>query len=137
MTERDEIVKRATTLDGAEYVDGVLDAAQFDGLRRLFAPRGDVRLLQEFVDQYVQDATDQLAELWAATARGDAPAVGLAAHGLRGTSATIGAARVAAACATLESSAARGQTAEPDALDRVAVELQRATTALRTQAPAG
>ena len=54
-----------------------------------------------------------------------------AAHGLRGTSATIGAAGVATACQSLENSAIRGEVPEPAGLDRVAGELLRATSALR------
>ena len=114
--------------------EGMLDAVQFDGLRQLAAASGDPGFLRGFVDRYVDQAESQVAELRRAAARGDATVVGELAHGLKGTSATMGASRVASACATLERSAARGEVTGPDGLDRVAIELDRATAVLRARA---
>ena len=115
--------------------DGVLDAAQFDGLRRLAAASGDTDFLRSIVDQFVDQAASQLAELRDAAARADAPALKVLAHSLKGSSANMGASRVAAACAALEEAAALGQAAEPGGLEPLAAELERATVALRCQAP--
>jgi HPt (histidine-containing phosphotransfer) domain-containing protein len=115
--------------------DEVLDAVQFDGLRRLAAASGDPSFLRNLVDNYLDSAGCQLAELRQAAALDDVPAMLAAAHGLRGTSATIGAAGVATACQALENSAVRGEVAHAGGLDRVAGELKRATTALLLGAP--
>ena len=58
------------------------------------------------------------------------------AHGLKGTSATMGASGVASACAVIERAAAAGEVATPEQLTEVATELLHATTALRAEAPA-
>ena len=113
----------------------VLNAAQFDSLRRLAAASRDAHFLRSFVDQYVDHAACRLAELRDAAERADAPALKALAHSLKGTSATMGASRVAAACAAVEEAAARGQAVEPGELETLAAELERATVALRCQAP--
>jgi len=117
--------------------DRVLDAAQFDGLRRLAAASGDPGFLTNLVGDYLEEAESQLAELRQAATCSDVPALLAAAHGLRGTSATIGAVGVATACQALESSAGRGEVAGAEELDRVAGELRRATTALHLGAGPG
>ncbi len=118
-----------------ESTDEVLDAVQFDGLRRLAAASGDPSFLRTLVDNYIDDAESQIEELRQAAARGDAPALLAVAHGLRGTSATIGAAGVATACQSLENSAVRGEIDGAGGLDRVAGELRRAKKALLLGAP--
>jgi len=120
-----------------DLADEVLDAAQFDGLRGLAAASGDPGFLTNLVGNYLESAECQLAELRQAATCGDVPALLAAAHGLRGTSATIGAAGVATACQALESSAARGEEVGAEELDRVAGELRRATTALHLGARPG
>ena len=114
--------------------DGVLDVAQFDGLRRLGAASGDPGFLRSIVDQYLDQAALQLGALRDAAGGGDTAAIKDVAHGLKGSSATMSATRVASACAALEEAAARGEVAGPDELDNLAVEVQRATAALLAQA---
>jgi len=116
--------------------DDVLDAAQVDGLRQLAAASGDPSFLQSFVERYAHQAESQVAELRQAAARGDATLVKELAHGLKGTSATMGARGVASACEAVESAAARGEVTAPEGLDRVARELGRAESALRAHVPA-
>jgi len=117
-------------------VDDVLDAAQVDGLRQLAAASGDPSFLQSFVERYAEQAECQVAELRQAAARDDANLVGELAHGLKGTSATMGARSVASACEAVESAAARGEVTEPEDLDRLAREVDRAESALRAHVPA-
>ena len=74
-----------------------------------------------------------MIELRAATARGDSTTAQAAVHGLKGASATIGASRVAAACAELET----GAVAEREGLLGLAAELERAAPALREKAGTG
>jgi len=112
-------------------VDDGLDAGQMDGLRQLAAASGDPSFLRSFVEGYAEQAGTQLAEMRKAAARADAGAVRLVAHGLKGTSATMGATGVASACAAVESAAARGEVTGPLELDRIADELDRAAAGLR------
>ena len=114
----------------------VLDAAQFDGLRRLGVASGDTSFLRNLVGQYLDIAWSELAKLREANASGDAPALLTLAHGLKGTSATMGACGVANACESLETSARGGDMPGPRGLDRIAAELEKATTALHIGAPA-
>lgn len=113
--------------------DGVIDAGQFESLRQLGAGGGEVDLLERFVEQFLGQAASDVAQLRAAAARGDAAAARALAHGLKGTSATMGAAAMAAACEALEE-ATSGGAVSPDAVGRVARELERAATAMRARA---
>ena len=114
--------------------DGPLDGLQLDRLRRLAVASGDPAYLGGIVNQYLDQAASQLAQLRAAAARRDAPALKAVAHSLRGTSATVGARQVASACGAVEEGAARGDGAQAEAVEGVARELERATVALRSAA---
>lgn len=138
--ELEAVLGRWVTTDGggvleqaepepAPYGDGVLDGAQFEGLRELAAVCGDPGFLGGLVDRYLEQSGSQLGELREAAAREDAPALRELAHGLRGASATMGARGVASACAGLEKAAAQGRVAGAQDLARVAAELERATAA--------
>lgn len=120
--------------DQPDLGDGPLDGLQFDRLRRLAATSGDPAFLGGIVNQYLNQAASQLAELRAAAARCDAPALKAVAHGLKGTSATLGARRVASACGALEEGAPWSEGAQAEAVEGVARELERATVALRSAA---
>jgi len=124
--------KRATPED-----DAVIDAAQFDGLRQLAAASGKPNFLSGLVEQYLDQATAHLADLRRAAGRGDVAMLQEVAHSLKGTSATMSASGVAYASAAVEEAAARGEAAGAEELDRIAVELVRATEALRALAPTG
>ncbi len=109
----------------------MLDAAQLDDLRELAAASGDAGVLAGLVERYLDDAASQVAELNEAAGRGDAPAVENLAHGLKGSSATMGASGMASACWALEQAAARGDVTGAEDLRRVDLELVLATAALR------
>ncbi|MFN2506601.1 MAG: Hpt domain-containing protein [Acidimicrobiales bacterium] len=109
-----------------------MDVAQFDLLRGVAAASGGPSFLRDLVNQYLDQAESELAGLRNAAERADAPALEALAHGLKGSSATIGASRMASACAALGEPAARGDVAEAAELERLADELQRATAALRS-----
>jgi len=113
--------------------DGVLDLDQFDGLRQLATTSLDPSFLPGLVDQYLEDAVAQLTVLKAAAQRRDAAGQRSAAHGLKGSSATMGATAMAAACAVLESAARDGVVAEQQDVVRISAELERAAAALRAQ----
>jgi CheY-like chemotaxis protein len=116
--------------------DEVLDLEQFDGLRLLAMASGDPGFLRGFVDQYLDQAASQLAELRAAAADGDERAVKELTHGLKGMSATMGASGMASACAALEEAAGRGRDGEAAGLDSVGLALKLTTVALRAQTAA-
>ncbi len=115
---------------------GVVDLEQFDGLRQLAAASEDPAFLRSLVDRYLEQARSQLARMEEAARHGDAEALGEAAHGLKGTSATMGAIGVASACAALEAAVARAEAAGVEELGLVSAEIERAATALRARAPA-
>ena len=115
--------------------EGVIDGRQFDVLVQLAATSDDPDLLESLVDRYLEQAASQLEQLRSATARGDATALMETAHSLKGASATMGASGVASATQSLEEAAARGETADSAGLERVALELSRATHALRARLP--
>ena len=71
-------------------------------------------------------------QLRAAAGRGDATQLRETVHDLKGSSATMGATRVAAACAAIET-AGRDGRAEADGLAGLALELERAAPALRAE----
>ena len=117
---------------------GVLDQGQLELLRELGAANGNADLLRDLVDQFTTHASGRMEELRDAVSRRDGPKLEGVAHGLKGSSSTIGAARLAAACAVLEATGRSGELAgvEPQ-LQQVELELRLATDALRTESGPG
>ncbi len=116
--------------------DGVLDARQIDALVELATATGDPAFLPGLIEDYVEQAGSRLAALRAGSSSGDLEAVRSAAHALKGTSATLGASRVAAACDRIERTADEGGVADAVQLALVAQEVDRAADALRARAGA-
>ena len=85
----------------------VLDEETVDGLRRL----GD-DVLAEIVRLWFDNLEPNLTAMREAMAADDSPALSAAAHTLRGSAANVGAARLSAACAALESTAKNGDDRE-------------------------
>jgi HPt (histidine-containing phosphotransfer) domain-containing protein len=102
-------------------------------------------ILPEFavmlIDQFVYEATAQVSDIRRARLRGDGPALKATLHGLKGSSLTMGARRLAGLCAGMErrlgiaeeSDVAADQMAEIDlelirVLASLAVERQQATS---------
>jgi HPt (histidine-containing phosphotransfer) domain-containing protein len=82
--------------------ESAIDASVFTDFRAIGAGDAGSDFVTKIIDQYLEEATSQVAVLKNAVERGDAPALRLATHGLRGTSGTVGANRMAAICADLE-----------------------------------
>ncbi|HYP47961.1 MAG TPA: response regulator, partial [Thermoleophilaceae bacterium] len=78
----------------------------------------DGEVLSELVGLYFDGAAEQLVELKAAIERGEAPEVGKAAHKLKGSSATVGAARVSSVGRALETQARAGDLNDAEGLLR-------------------
>ena len=117
------------------HANGVLDLEQFHQLRDLAGDGDNSDFLRNLVEQYLQEAACQLAELRRVTQGGEPKAVRTAAHGLKGSSATMGAKSVADACQALELLAGEGEMPAPEALERISAELERAAAALRSHLP--
>ena len=107
--------------------DAVLDDTIVEGLRRL----GD-QILIEIVQLWFDNLEPGLIAMRTASAADDRPALITAAHTLRGSAANVGAARLAAACAALET-AARELAEGPELaalMDTVTIEAAAAQAAL-------
>lgn len=77
---------------------------------------GDLEFVDELVDTYLADATDQLAALDEAVAAGDVAAITRPAHSLKSSSANVGAASLSELGRTLEEGSRSGALADPAAL---------------------
>lgn len=112
------------------WVDGAgeqaLDPAVLAGLKEL----GD-GIIEEVLGLYLLDADERLASLRSAT---DAGTTLAAAHALKGGSCDVGATRVQALAAELETRAKAGRLPEPAQLDDVAGALQAVRTAVAASA---
>ncbi len=83
-----------------------LDADAFE--RLLDITGGDLEFLDELVDTYLSDATEQLAALRQAAADGDAAGVVRPAHTLKSSSASVGAMALSEQCRSLEADGRSG-----------------------------
>ena len=84
---------------------------------------GDPEFLVEVVEAFLGDSPPRLQTLRASLEGGDAEAIGRAAHSLKGSCASLGAAQMAALCARLEAMG-RGLAPNADAAE-VFAELER------------
>lgn len=117
---------------GAEH--RALDMAVLRSFEEIQA-EGEPDLIVELIDLYLKDAPVKLASMQEAVAGEDAEGLRRAAHGLRGSSASIGAARVAALCEGLEHAsrvASAGQEAAP-LVEQLERELEDARRALEAE----
>ena len=105
----------------------VLDEATVDELRALFAGSDVTVLVQLFLDH----ADERLAQIRSTHASGDVDGFRQACHTVKGSSATLGALRLAAVCSDLEAEAREGRLPPTAAVDALAVELERASGAMR------
>ena len=94
---------RDRTAPSPASADPVLDAQVVADLADL----GD-GTLRELLELYFEEASADIRELAEAIGRADAPAIGRTAHRLRGTGATIGAARMSRIASELETTARAG-----------------------------
>jgi HPt (histidine-containing phosphotransfer) domain-containing protein len=93
--------------------------------------RGQLGLLRQVVALYLQEAPAQLAALRGAVAQADAGGVEQTAHALKGSSAQLGATRLARLCAALQEEGARQELSQAAAqVDELASEFLRVRAAL-------
>jgi len=135
--ELESVLARWVPVRGAEESaqsdpgDGVLDPDQLAQLRQLSIGNGDP--LAKLIALFVEQAGSEAKKLQEASDRNDRADLKIIAHRLKGGAATMGAARAATACETLEQAAAQGGPTG-GAVEGVLAELERATTALRALA---
>ncbi|MGI3786256.1 MAG: response regulator, partial [Janthinobacterium lividum] len=109
--------------------DHHIDAAQIEGLAELRNPDGG-SLLATFISSFTRRADNRLETIRGCAERADDEALAMAAHELRGSAATIGAARVASLCAELEHGGSALLSVRPGVLDDLATELALAVLEL-------
>jgi len=119
---------------GAAALEGPAGGAPVDWEELVALSAGDREFAKQLVQLFIDSGDATLAEIRAALARGDLPAVGRAAHAFKGSSANIRARSASAAAARLEEAARAG------AVDRIAQleeelreEAGRATAYLRAR----
>jgi len=112
-------------------VGDALDKTTIDYLRTL--RRGDgPSVLERAIDMYLENAPAALEELRRSVASGDASAVWKIAHGLKSSSASLGAKQLAQHIAEMEGRARQSDLAEADTrLVRIETEYHKVSTALR------
>lgn len=90
-------------------------------------PDGAAGIVSLLIDQFLEEATTQTELLRAAGQRGDATALKSAAHNLKGSSTTMGAKRLGAACRAVEAYAAHAATVThaPDGMTDLMIVLDR------------
>jgi signal transduction histidine kinase/ligand-binding sensor domain-containing protein/CheY-like chemotaxis protein/HPt (histidine-containing phosphotransfer) domain-containing protein len=109
-------------------------AAPIDWNGLLELTDGDAAFTEELVQLFIDSGDAALREIRAALAAGDLPALGRAAHALKGSSASIRAQRASAAAARLESAARAGANGEVAALEeQLRHEASRAIEYLRSR----
>jgi signal transduction histidine kinase/DNA-binding response OmpR family regulator len=117
--------------DGTAIADDGIDR---ETLGRLREDLGNPDAVRQVVRAFVDRVPLVVAELKGAAAREDQAALLAAAHGLKGTSATLGALALSEQCAELERLALAGRLREvPAQLDAVVAHAERARRALQAE----
>ncbi len=114
---------------------GVLDAEALARLQDL-DPSGKAGLLLRVLNTYAMSLERQLGTLHSARLNADAHGQRHVAHTLKSSSASVGALKLSALCADIESKLRDGQVEGLDAqLDALTIEAARILTALRETLP--
>ena len=113
-------------------VEAPLDESVIEGLRRLQA-EGEPDILEELIELFLDEAAHQLAALREAIEDGDARTMKRLAHTLKGSSANMGATRMASICANLLEEVGGTEDLRwevPEQLARLEAEFERVRQAL-------
>ncbi len=123
--------RRPEMMPADETVEDALDRPTIDYLRSL--RRGDgPSVLERAIDMYLENAPAALDELRRGIAGGDASAVWRIAHGLKSSSASLGARQLAGHMAEMEARARQNDLAEADTrLVNIETEFKKVSMALR------
>lgn len=111
----------------------VLDGERISTLRSL-QRKGEPDVLAGLARPFLEDASRHLGELGAALAAADAAALGHLAHALKGSSANLGATRLAALCGELEVLGRSGElTFAAEVLSHLETEVDRVRAAFEIE----
>jgi CheY-like chemotaxis protein len=125
-----DAVERATS-SGAMEADVTPDGPVFNHEEALARMGGDLELLHEIAEIFVDDTARQMAAIRAAIDEADSAGIRAAAHNLKGAAANLAAPGVVAAALALEQCGQRAALAEADAAwRRLQAEVGRLTAAL-------
>jgi len=113
----------------------VLEIDALQALREMFGEDVADSVLVEVLDSYLEDAPKQLQALRAAGETGNTAALGMVAHTLKSTSATLGAIALSHLCNDLEAMVRAGDTTEALALkvQQLLVEYEQVEIALQAE----
>lgn len=108
-----------------------LDLAVIDGFREAGAPA----FMHKLIDQFILEAGTRVQTLKDAATRADGPLLNATAHNLKGSSLIMGASRLAALCARVETEAAvtPARGVPPELMTEIDQELVRVQQALAAQ----
>jgi HPt (histidine-containing phosphotransfer) domain-containing protein len=98
---------------------------------------GDSSILEDLIDSYLDEATQQVAQLEAAAESGDAATVASIAHSLKSASGALGVTRLAGLLQQAEASAKQTASNLSELVVPVHDEFTRATEALMRLRPTG
>ena len=107
---------------------GVLDRARLDSLR---AGVGGEAIVDRILDTFIARGGETVDAIATAVGAGDAAAAARAAHSLKGSAATVGAAAVAEIAGSIEELGRGGRTPEPGDVDRLRDAFARTREAVR------
>jgi len=120
----------------AAVADGPINPRALDAIRCLPGSNG-AALVDKVIRAYLDDAPMRLVQMQAAANAGDTNGLRKAAHGMKSSSANVGADRLAGLCKELEAIGRSGTTdGARHLLERAAEELSRAVAALGMQVAA-
>jgi two-component system, sensor histidine kinase and response regulator len=112
---------------------GVLDVEVIASLRALQRD-GEVDFLASIISLFLEESPERLAAMKSAVRRGDAAALGHAAHTLKGSSGMLGATRLSSLCEIVEKQSRAGSVESAgDLLDVLEEELARVRLALEAE----
>ena len=116
--------------------DPVIDDAAFGQTLEMVG--GDLEFLGQLVDEYRTDGASRVADMRAALAAGAAEDLRRAAHTLKGSSASLGATGLAAACREVETAAREGRLDDlGPRVEAIATQFDDVVAALETRLRSG
>ena len=118
------VLERWVASQGGDQ-DAAVDPALLDDLGRRMGDDAGARMIADLINLFLRDTPERIVAIRIAAEAGDAAALREAAHALRGSTAAVGAPRMADLCASLEEMGATGSVGDAPPM---AAELEEAFT---------